>query len=203
MVVLLVAGTLVVPTGPFGPGRAAAASVANDVASVQNLYANDLLARVNAERAARTSPGQPIPPLVMDAGLNSAAQAWADHIASTGVVQDPPLAGCGSTPSSTQLCVMAGNAGDSGTGFWPGDGSDGMESEYMNSAGHRQNMLNAGYDTVGLGRDLQWRPGLDRRALRVRLRRPRPWPEPPGRPERRRGGPGSARTRRWPASTPA
>jgi hypothetical protein len=151
MVVLLVVGTLVVPTGPLATGRAAAASVANDVASVQNLYANDLLARVNAERAARTSPGQPIPSLVMDAGLNSAAQAWADHIASTGVVQDPPLAGCGSSPSSSQLCVMAGNAGDSGAGFWPGDGSDGMESEYMNSAGHRQNMLNAGYDTVGLG----------------------------------------------------
>src|ERR1035437_8647327 len=45
MVVLLVAGTLVVPTGPLAAGRAAAAAGANDVASVQNLYANDLLDR--------------------------------------------------------------------------------------------------------------------------------------------------------------
>ena len=84
----LVATTLVAPAGPLAAGRAAAAPVAHDVASVENLYANDLLARVNAERAARTSPGQPIPPLTMDGGLDAAAQAWADHIASTGVVQD-------------------------------------------------------------------------------------------------------------------
>jgi hypothetical protein len=148
---LVVATTLVAPAGPLAPGRAAAAPVAHDVGSVENLYAGDLLARVNAERAARTSPGQPIPPLTMDGGLNAAAQAWAAHIASTGVVQDAPLAGCGPAPSPSQLCVMASNAGDSGNGFWPGDGSDGMEALYMNSAGHRQNMLNAGYETVGIG----------------------------------------------------
>ncbi|HEY5109504.1 MAG TPA: CAP domain-containing protein, partial [Acidimicrobiales bacterium] len=151
MLALLVAGSAVVPVGPLGSGRAAAAPVAHDLASVENLYATDLLARVNAERAARTGPGQPIPALLMDAGLNAAAQAWANYIASTGVVQDAPLAGCGANPSPSQLCVLAANAGNSGNGFWPGDGSDGMESDYMNSTGHRQNMLNAGYDTVGLG----------------------------------------------------
>ena len=47
--------------------------------------------------------------------------------------------------------MLAGNTGVSGNGYWPGDGSDGMENAYMTSAGHRQNMLNAGYDTVGVG----------------------------------------------------
>ena len=155
MVALLMAGSAIVPAGPFGSGhgsgQAAAAPVAHDLASVENLYAGDLLTRINAERAARSGPGQPVPALLMDAGLNAAAQSWAAYIASTGVVRDAPLSGCGPNPSPSQLCQLAANAGSSGNGFWPGDGSDGMETAYMNSTGHRQNMLNAGYDTVGLG----------------------------------------------------
>jgi hypothetical protein len=150
-VALVVAGSAVVPAGILGAGQAAAAPVAHDLASVENLYATDLLARVNAERGARTSPGQPVPALLMDAGLNAAANSWAHYIASTGVVRDAPLSGCGPNPSPSQLCVLAANAGNSGNGFWPGDGSDGMQTAYMNSTGHRQNMLNAGYDTVGVG----------------------------------------------------
>ena len=49
------------------------------------------------------------------------------------------------------VCELAANSGSSGNGLWPGDGSDGMESAYMASPGHRQNMLNAGYDEVGVG----------------------------------------------------
>ena len=151
MVALLATTIVLTPLGPLTSVRASAAPVAHDLASVENLYATDLLARINAERSARTSPGQPIPPLLMDAGLNLAAQVWAEHIASTGSVQDAPLAGCGPSPAPSQLCVLAGNAGNSGNGFWPGDGSDGMEASYMASTGHRQNLLNAGYDTVGVG----------------------------------------------------
>jgi hypothetical protein len=149
--VVLVSAAAFSPVGPLSSGRAAAAPSANDVGSVQALYGGDLVARMNAERAVRNSPGQPVPPLVMDAGLNAAAEAWSNYIASTGVVQDAPLSGCGPSPSPSQLCMLASNAGSSGNGFWPGDGSDGMESAYMASAGHRQNMLNAGYDTVGIG----------------------------------------------------
>ena len=151
MVAGLVAGSAIVPAGTLGSERAAVVPVGHDLASVENLYAADLLARVNAERVARTGPSQPIPALLMDAGLNAAAQSWANYIAGTGVVQDAPLSGCGTNPSPSQLCVLASNAGNSGNGFWPGDGSDGMETAYMNSTGHRQNMLNAGYDTVGVG----------------------------------------------------
>ena len=201
----LVAGTLVVAdrTPRAGPGRRGIGRPMS-LASVQTLYAKDLVARVNAERAARNSPGQPVPPLV-DGRRTRLRGPGLGRCTSPrpGSVQDPPLAACGSRPHGRPICVLAGNSGDSGTGFWPGDGSDGMESDYMASAGHRQNMLNAGYDTVGHRRDLQRRPGLDRRALRLRLRRPRPGPEPPGRPERRRGRPGAARDRRWPAPRPA
>ena len=55
----------------------------------------------------------------------------------------PPAAG---TPTPSQMCVIAANSGTTGNGYWPGDGSDGMEAAYMASARHRQNLLGAGYD---------------------------------------------------------
>ena len=150
-VVALLAGTLVVPLVVSAPTPAGATVVTLPIGAVQSLYAQDLLARVNAERAVRNSASQPVPALSVDPGLSAAAQAWSAHLAAIGQVQDPPLSACGSNPSPGQVCELAGNTGDSGNGFWPGDGSDGMESAYMNSSGHRQNMLNAGYNTVGIG----------------------------------------------------
>jgi uncharacterized protein YkwD len=147
----LVAGALVGAAGPVAAPSAGAAVVTLDLGGVQTLYAQDLLARLNAERAARNGPGQPVPQLATDPGLSALAQSWSAHIAATGVVQDPGLTACGPTPTAGQVCVMAANSGDSGTGFWPGDGSDGMESLYMASAPHRQNMLDAAYEVAGIG----------------------------------------------------
>jgi uncharacterized protein YkwD len=137
--------------GLLSSGRVATTPASPDVGSVQAAFSGDLLARINAERASRNSSGQPVPPLVMDAGLNASAATLSNYNATVGVIHDPALTGCGPAPAPQQLCVVAGNAGNSGNGFWPGDGSDGVESQYMASAGHRQNMLNAGYDTVGIG----------------------------------------------------
>ncbi len=136
------------PTGP-------AALVPPNVATVQNQYATDLVARINAERAARSQPALPVPPLQEDPALVAAAQAWSAHLAAVGSVADPPLLPCtgpgGSAPAPGQVCAFAANSGDTGNGFWPGDGSDGMDSDYMGSAPHRQNMLNAAYTSVGVG----------------------------------------------------
>jgi len=148
---VLTVTSLVAPSGPLAPAPAGAAAATMSIGAVQSLYAQDLLARVNAERAVRTSPVQPVPALAVDPGLAAAAQAWSAHLAALHQVQDPPLSNCGPTSSSGQLCVLAGNSGVSGDGYWPGDGSDGMEAAYLSSTGHRENMLNAGYDTVGVG----------------------------------------------------
>jgi uncharacterized protein YkwD len=145
----LLAGFLLVPSS--SPRTVRPADSAPSIGTVQTLYSQDLLARINAERAARNSAAQPIPALAVDPGLAAAAQSWSAQLASTGVVQDPALAGCGSAPTATQVCEFASNSGTSGNGPWPGDGSDGMESAYMSSPGHRQNMLDAGYDQVGIG----------------------------------------------------
>ncbi len=148
-VLTLLSGLFLVHSGTTRSARPAAS--APSIGAVQTLYSQDLLARINAERATRNSPNQPVPELAVDPGLAAAAQSWSAHLASTGVVQDPSLAGCGPAPTAGQVCELAANSGDSGTGPWPGDGSDGMEGAYMSSASHRQNMLNAGYETVGIG----------------------------------------------------
>ena len=150
-VVAVVGAALVAPLAPLSSVPAGADVVAPSLGTVQSLYAQDLLARVNAERAVRNSAVQPVPPLAVDPGLAAAAQLWSAHLAAVGQVQDPGLSACGPNPGPGQICMLAANSGVSGNGYWPGDGSDGMESAYMTSAGHRQNMLNAGYDTVGVG----------------------------------------------------
>ena len=144
----LMAGLFLVPSSSPRTGRTASGP---SIDTVQALYSQDLLARINAERAARNSASQPIPAVAVDAVLAAAAQSWSAHLASTGVVLDPALAGCGPAPSAEQVCALAANSGNSGNGFWPGGGSDGMTTSYMASSDHRQNMLDAGYDQVGIG----------------------------------------------------
>ena len=140
-------GVVSLPTAAAGP--AAAAVPTPTVAAVQSLYAQDLVARINAERATRDTLVLTVPPLQVDAGLAAYAQAWSAHLAATGTVVDPSLTPC--TGPATQMCILAANSGDTGNGTWPGDGSDAMDGEYMASTPHRQNMLGATYADVGVG----------------------------------------------------
>ena len=128
---------------------AATTTAPTGVSGVQALYAQDLVSRINAERAARASFGVTVPALQVDPSLAAYAQGWSAHLASSGTVADPPLSSCSGPP--TQLCIMAANSGSTGNGYWPGDGSDGMDGLYMASAPHRQNMLGAAYTDVGVG----------------------------------------------------
>ncbi len=161
MGIALAVGLLVLGAGAVTPSfvrstpHASALVPAGGVAGVESLYAADLIARINAERAARSSASVPVPALAVDPGLEQAAQLWSAHLASVGSIADPPLGGCtgpgGSSPSPGQVCVLAANSGNTGYGFWPGDGSDGMDADYMASTGHRQNELGAAYTDVGVG----------------------------------------------------
>jgi len=84
LALLPVAGVLT-PAGPLSTGRATA-SAPQSLGSVEALYAADLTARINAERSARSSGGQPVPTLQVDGGLQAAAQSWADHLAAMGTI---------------------------------------------------------------------------------------------------------------------
>ncbi len=158
--VLAVVAALVLAAGvatsvQFAGSRPAQAAVPGGLAGLQSLYAQDLTARINAERAARNTSDVPVPQLQVDPGLQADAQAWSAHLAATGTVADPTLPACagpgGSAPAPDQVCVLAANSGSTGYGYWPGDGSDGMNGAYMASAWHRQNALGAAYSSVGVG----------------------------------------------------
>ena len=148
--VLVVVAGLVSGVSVATQQRSAAAIIPGSVAGVESLYSQDLVARINAERAARNSASTPILQLQVDSGLQAAAQSWSAQIASTGVVSDPTLNACTGVAAGA-ACELAANSGDTGSGFWPGDGSDGMDNDYMASAPHRQNELDAGYTSVGVG----------------------------------------------------
>ncbi|MGH2930351.1 MAG: CAP domain-containing protein, partial [Solirubrobacteraceae bacterium] len=94
LVLLAAAAGMVLQRGPVSPSPADAASAPQTLTGVQALYAQDLVSRINAERAARNSPGAPVPQLQVDAGLQADAQAWSDHLAATGTVTDPNLPPC-------------------------------------------------------------------------------------------------------------
>ncbi len=152
---MLGVGGLFFGQGVVAPEPAGAVVAAHDVAGVQALYAEDLVARINAERAARSTSAIPIPQLQVNQSLQADAQAWSAHLAAVGTVSDPSLPACigpgGAPPPAGQQCVLAANSASTGYGFWPGDGSDGMNADYMNSSGHRQNMLASAYSDVGVG----------------------------------------------------
>jgi hypothetical protein len=125
LALLLSGAGLITPVGHGAPGPAVAASPGLSLATVESLYAQDLVARINAERAARSSPFVSMPALTVDPQLQADAQAWSAQIASTGQVSDPALTPCDG-PSPGDMCLLAANAGNTGYGYWPGDGSDGM-----------------------------------------------------------------------------
>ncbi|MGA8726373.1 MAG: CAP domain-containing protein [Acidimicrobiales bacterium] len=159
--VAIAVGLLVLAAGAATPSavrttpHAVALPFTGGLPEVESLYSADLVARINAERAARSTPSIPIPSLSVDGGLQTEAQSWSSYLASQNAVEDPPLTTCsgpgGSSPSPGQVCAFAANSGDSGYGFWPGDGSDGMDADYMASSGHRENELGAAYTSVGVG----------------------------------------------------
>jgi len=148
-VTVVIAAALTVGTGVVSTTPAAAGPTVLSLGAVQSLYAQDLVARINAERAARDTLMVAVPPLQVDPGLAAYAQAWSSHLAATGVVADPSLTPC--SGPATQMCILAANSGDTGNGAWPGDGSDAMNGAYMTSTPHRQNMLGASYTDVGVG----------------------------------------------------
>jgi hypothetical protein len=148
--VLLMAG-LLTSVALVAPTPASADTVPGGLGGLQSLYAQDLVARINAERAARNAPGSPVPLVQVNNGLQGYAQAWSAHIAATGAVADPPLPPCNPSGGAAQVCIFAANSGNTGYGYWPGDGSDGMNGAYMGSAGHRENELGAAYTSVGVG----------------------------------------------------
>lgn len=127
--VALVATLLVIaPTAGAGSaGTGASVASGSELAFVQQL---------NAERAARG-----LTPLVVDASMTVAARDWSDDMADGGFLAHAPDITVGA-PNGWRLV---------GENVGRGSSVDRLVDAFMNSPGHRANVLNTSFDRVGVG----------------------------------------------------
>ena len=120
-----------VPAGAAPVGVAAPASAGSNEA--------EFLTRLNQERQARR-----LPLLVSDPELAPTSRSWSGHMASRGVLShDPNLAQVAAQVEP----AWRGIAENVGVGYSVKQ----LHDAFMGSTGHRNNMLNASYNRVGIG----------------------------------------------------
>ena len=125
---LLAAMFVVVPSAGAG-----SAGTGGSVATGPEL---DFVQQLNAERAQRG-----LTPLVVDASMTVAARDWSDDMAEGGFLAHAPDITVGA-PNGWRL--VGENVGRGGS-------VDRLVDAFMNSPGHRANVLNARFDRVGVG----------------------------------------------------
>ncbi|MFN8052179.1 MAG: CAP domain-containing protein [Acidimicrobiales bacterium] len=144
-VALVLLGLVPALTGcPVQPGSVPKAAPVAPAAPATSWYA-DMLGSVNAQRAAAGAPALRLcPTLIWAAQGHTADQAAHDDMTHTG-------------SDGSNIGVRADRAGYSG---WTALGEnvaygytsiDGVMTGWMNSSGHRANILNASYTDVGFG----------------------------------------------------
>jgi uncharacterized protein YkwD len=121
----------------------ACASAAGVATRGESPIATDLLSRANAERAARG-----VPPLVNDPILANLGNDWARQMAASVGFVHRPLAPVLASPFFVGYTALAENI-YWGTGNLATSGS--AHQAWMRADGHRTNLLNPGYDSVGIG----------------------------------------------------
>jgi uncharacterized protein YkwD len=105
--------------------------------------ADDIFRRVNDERAARN-----LPPLAWDGTLANLASDWSDTMAQTGSFQHRDLQTTARQPGFAGVYAGMGE----NIAYTTGTRSSGnLHQLWMNSAGHRANILQPGFDAIGIG----------------------------------------------------
>lgn len=138
LLTLVLAAVLALTGGLLLPSSAAAAPGANGVPV--NAYELDLLTRTNDARAAAG-----IPLLTAQNGITDLARKWAGVLAQRGALShNPDLANQLVTSGAPRWTSTAENVGQGGS-------SAAVFQAYMNSAGHRDNILRTSVTTIGIG----------------------------------------------------
>jgi uncharacterized protein YkwD len=120
------------PPAPVAPPPPpAAVPDANDEARALQL--------VNGERAKAG-----VAPLQVNGGARSVARAWSIHMADSGLAHNPDLSGDLQRAGVSGWRTCGENVGYSRS-------VDEVHSMFMNSSGHRQNILNPAFSQVGIG----------------------------------------------------
>jgi uncharacterized protein YkwD len=151
-------GSAAKPAGPIGGGPSPAPSSSAPTAttrpapapqdpvrpsSTAAAIARDLFIRVNAERKARG-----LAPLSWNGDLARLAADWSEQMASTNRFVHRDLDAARSKPGIAQFSALAENIA-----WVRGYANDGYELHlgWMRSDGHRHNLLQPGFDSIGIG----------------------------------------------------
>jgi uncharacterized protein YkwD len=126
------------PTAAPTTGGAAAANQ-----STAQKLTSDLFARLNAERRARG-----LAALDWDDDLARVAGDWSGEMAGSGNFRHRDLGAAGSLPGMAKFSALGENI--AWVEGYPSMGNQ-LHVGWMRSEGHRANMLQRGYDSVGIG----------------------------------------------------
>jgi uncharacterized protein YkwD len=110
--------------------------------STADKLTDDLFDRLNAERRARG-----LAALKWDADLAGLAADWSAHMASTGSFSHRDLGAAGSLPGMSKFSALGENI--AWVEGYPSMGNQ-LHVGWMRSEGHRANMLQRGFDSVGI-----------------------------------------------------
>jgi uncharacterized protein YkwD len=124
------------PTSGDAPAPAGSQTTAQKLAS-------DLFNRLNAERRARG-----LAALKWDSDLARVAGDWSAHMSSTGTFAHRDLGAAGSLPGMSKFSALGENI--AWVEGYPSMGNQ-LHVGWMKSEGHRANMLQRGFDSVGIG----------------------------------------------------
>jgi uncharacterized protein YkwD len=119
-----------------------AGAAAGNRSTAQKL-ASDLFARLNAERRARG-----LAALDWDGDLARVAGDWSAEMAGSGNFRHRDLGAAGSLPGMAKFSALGENI--AWVEGYPSMGNQ-LHVGWMRSEGHRANMLQRGYDSVGIG----------------------------------------------------
>jgi uncharacterized protein YkwD len=111
--------------------------------STAGTLTSDLFQRLNAERRARG-----LPQLSWDGDLARVAADWSAQMARTGNFGHRDLGAAGDLPGMAKFSALGENI--AWVEGYPSMGSQ-LHVGWMRSAGHRANMLQRGFDSVGIG----------------------------------------------------
>jgi uncharacterized protein YkwD len=130
------------PTTRSSPPTTAQAAAPRP-SSTAEAIAKDLFGRANAERAARG-----LPALAWSDDLAKLASDWSSHMAATGDFAHRDLGAARNQPGISKFSALGENiawvAGYQNDAFQ-------LHTGWMKSDGHRENLLQPGFDSVGIG----------------------------------------------------
>ncbi|HKO85466.1 MAG TPA: CAP domain-containing protein, partial [Actinomycetota bacterium] len=132
--------TRAAPQTTSPPTTAAAPAGAGSTAQT---LTNDLFDRLNAERRARG-----LAALDWDDDLARVAGAWSDEMAGSGNFRHRDLGAAGSLTGMSKFSALGENI--AWVEGYPSMGNQ-LHVGWMKSEGHRANMLQRGFDSVGIG----------------------------------------------------